>query len=91
MSTERFVGTNAVIGFLVDMTRISVYVALFAAAGGGAADFAGWPLVITGAVAAFSGVLTGKRYLQKVTMRSVQTLVGTLLFGVGLALLTGVL
>ncbi len=91
LSTERFVGTNAVIGFLVDMTRISVYVALFAAAGGGAADFAGWPLVITGAVAAFSGVLTGKRYLQKVTMRSVQTLVGTLLFGVGLALLTGVL
>lgn len=91
LSTERFVGTNALIGFLVDLTRISVYLALFAAAGGDAADFDGWPLVMTGAVAAFAGVLLGKRYLQKVTMRSVQTLVGVLLFGVGLALLTGVL
>jgi hypothetical protein len=47
--------------------------------------------VITGSLAAFCGVLLGKRYLHKVTMRSVQTLVGVLLFGVGLALLLGLL
>lgn len=91
LSTERFVGSNAVIGFLVDLTRISVYVALFAAAGGDFRDFGGWPLVICGSLAAFAGVLTGKRYLHKVTMKSVQTLVGFLLFGVGLALILGVL
>ncbi len=91
LSTEGFVGSNAVIGFLVDLTRISVYVALFAAAGGNLADFGGWPLVITGSLAAFGGVLTGKRFLRKVTMKSVQTLVGVLLFGVGLALVAGVL
>ena len=91
LSTEGFVGSNAVIGFLVDLTRISVYVALFAAAGGNLADFGGWPLVITGSLAAFGGVLTGKRFLRKVTMTSVQTLVGILLFGVGLALVAGVL
>jgi uncharacterized membrane protein YfcA len=91
LTTERFVGSNAVIGFLVDLTRISVYVALFSAAGGRVSDFTGWPLVVTGAVSAFTGVLIGKRFLQKVTMTSVQTLVGILLFGVGLALVTGVL
>ena len=91
LSTERFIASNAAIGFLVDLTRISVYLALFSAAGGHISDFGGWPLVITGAVSAFCGVLLGKRYLHKVKMTSVQTLVGVLLFGVGLALVTGIL
>jgi hypothetical protein len=91
LTTEGFVGSNAVIGFLVDLTRISVYVALFTAAGGHISEFSGWPLVLTGAVSAFCGVLLGKRYLHKVTMTSVQTLVGVLLFGVGLALVIGLL
>lgn len=91
LGTESFVGSNAMIGFLVDLTRISVYLALFTAAGGQVSDFSGWPLVITGAVSAFCGVLLGKRFLHKVTMASIQTLVGLLLFGVGLALVTGVL
>jgi uncharacterized membrane protein YfcA len=91
LTTERFVGSNAVIGFLVDLTRITVYVALFAAAGKEIGDFGGWPLVITGSLAAFCGVLIGKRFLHKVTMKSVRTLVGVLLFGVGLALVLGIL
>lgn len=91
LTTEGFVGSNSVIGFLVDLTRISVYVALFTAAGGQVREFAGWPLVMTGAVCAFCGVLLGKRFLHKVTMTSVQTLVGLLLFGVGLALVLGLL
>ena len=91
LTTERFVGSNAVIGFMVDMTRISVYIALFTAAGGDITEFGGWPLVITGALAAFAGVMIGKRYLHKVTMKSVQTLVGVLLFGVGLALVFGII
>ena len=93
LSTERFVGSNAAIGFLVDLTRISVYVTLFAAAGAsdGVSYETAWPLVITGSLAAFCGVLLGKRFLHKVTMRSVQTLVGMLLFGVGAALLLGLL
>jgi len=91
LSTQAFVGTNAVIGLLVDLTRISVYATLFYAAGGLVWDFHAWPLVITGALSAFCGVMIGKRFLHKVTMSSVQTLVGILLFGVGLALITGVL
>ncbi|MBT8070420.1 MAG: sulfite exporter TauE/SafE family protein [Gammaproteobacteria bacterium] len=91
LTTERFVGSNAAIGFLVDLTRISVYAALFTAAGGHVSEFNGWPLVATGAVSAFFGVMLGKRFLHKVTMTSVQTLVGILLFGVGLALVSGIL
>lgn len=90
LTTERFVGSNAVIGLLVDMTRIAVYVTLFSAAGTGMASET-WPLVIIGSLAAFCGVLLGKRYLHKVTMSGVQILVGVLLFGVGLALLLGLL
>jgi hypothetical protein len=91
LSAERFVGSNAVIGFLVDLTRISVYVVLFTAAGGSVSEFDGWPIVLTGALSAFCGVMLGKRYLHKVTMASIQTLVGVMLFAVGLALITGVL
>jgi len=91
LSTEGFVGSNAMIGFLVDLTRISVYVTLFTVAGGQVSDFSGWSLVMTGALSAFCGVLLGKRFLHKVTMTSIQTLVGLLLFGVGLALVTGFL
>lgn len=91
LTTERFVASNAAIGFLVDLTRISVYAVLFTAAGGHVSEFSGWSLVITGAVSAFCGVLLGKRFLHKVKMASVQTLVGVLLFGVGVALVTGVL
>jgi uncharacterized membrane protein YfcA len=91
LTTERFVGSNAVIGFMVDLTRISVYVALFSAAGGNIGEFGAWPLVVTGSLAAFCGVMVGKKFLHKVTMKSVQTLVGILLFGVGAALVTGIL
>jgi uncharacterized membrane protein YfcA len=91
LTTEGFVGSNALIGFLVDLSRLSVYAALFAGARQKLDELAAWPLVITGALAAFCGVMLGKRYLHKVTMRSVQMLVGTLLFGVGFALVTGLL
>lgn len=91
LSTDRFVGSNAVIGFLVDLSRVFVYIALFTSARGESGGFNAWPLIVTGSLAAFCGVLAGKRFLHKVTMTRVQTLVGVLLFGVGIALVTGVL
>lgn len=91
LEAQAFVGSNAVIGFLVDLTRITVYLGLFAAAGASMEEFNAWPLVIAGSLSAFCGVLLGKRYLHKTTMGGIQILVGVLLFGVGAALLTGVL
>lgn len=92
ISTEAFVGTNAAIGFMVDMARIATYAYLF---------FIGkqenlitsdqWPLILAGIVAAFLGVLLGKRFLHKITMQTVQTLTGVLLLGIALALGLGII
>lgn len=91
LTTERFVGSNSVIGFAVDMVRLSVYGFLLWYAGNEFGDFDGWSLVVAGSVAAFAGVMVAKRVLHKVTMQSVQTLVGLLLFVVAIGLVTGLI
>lgn len=91
LSTEQFVGSNAVIGFAVDLTRIAVYGFMLSMAGTRFAEFDAWPMVIMGSVAAFAGVLVGKQFLHKITMRSVQTLVGALLCVVAVGLISGLI
>jgi len=92
VSPHTFVGTNALIGFLVDLARIAVYGSLFFLAGSGSAfDSRQWAMVAVGCLAAFAGVLIGKRYLHKLTMRTIQTITGVLLLGISMALLTGML
>lgn len=91
LSTEQFVGSNSVIGFAVDLSRIAVYVSLASVAGSHFSSNEAWPLVLAGSLAAFAGVLVGKRYLKKVTMRSVQLLVGVLLFAVAIGLISGLI
>jgi hypothetical protein len=92
LSTEAFVGTNAVIGLLVDMVRILAYAALLFWAGEQLDIPAGSVgLVLTGILAAFSGVLIGKRFLHKVTMNWVQALTGTLLLLIAVLLGSGII
>ena len=91
LSTEAFVGSNAVIGFAVDLTRIAIYGLMLSLAGSQFGQFEAWPLVIVGSIAALAGVLVAKRFLHKVTIRSVQTLVGVLLFLVALGLIAGLI
>jgi hypothetical protein len=90
ISTESFVATSAVIGFLVDMARIATYAALFALAGA-ASPIATehWGLILTGMIAAFAGVVIGKRFVGKVTMKTIQTATGILLLAIALALGSG--
>jgi len=90
VSTEAFVGTNAVIGFLVDAVRIAVYAWVFLAAGENSPIASGeWPLILAAALSAFAGVVLGKRYLHAVTMGAVQTLTGVLLLAIAVALGSG--
>ncbi len=92
ISTGAFVGTNAFIGFMVDMVRIMTYAAMFVMAK--AASPIGedqWPLIIAGILSAFVGVMIGKRFLHKVTMRTIQTLTGSLLLGIAVALGSGII
>ncbi len=90
LSTETFVGTNAAIGFMVDMARILTYVILFLQAK--ITSPIGpdqYPLILTAILAAFTGVMIGKRFLHKITMKTVQTLTGFFLLGIALALGSG--
>lgn len=91
ISTEAFVGTSAAIGFLVDMARIAIYAVMFLAAKSAAPLGADqWPLILGGILSAFAGVMIAKRYLHKITMKTVQSLTGILLFGIALALGAGI-
>ncbi len=92
ISTQAFVGTNAAIGFMVDMARIATYSAMFLSAhSAGPIGPDQWPLIIAGSLAAFAGVMIGKRFLHKVTMKTIQTLTGSLLLGIALALGSGMI
>lgn len=89
ISPQAFVGTNAVIGLLVDFVRISAYAAvLFGARLADMAESREGALVAAGAVAAFVGVIVGKRFLHKITMTTVQRITGGLL--VLIAVLLGI-
>lgn len=91
LSPPAFVGTNAVIGFLVDLARLGTYAGFVLAGQGGALAPDQWGLVATGALAAFAGILLGQRFLHKVTMDAVQTLTGVLLALIALALGAGLI
>jgi hypothetical protein len=91
MSTEAYVGTNAVIGALVDAVRIATYTAVFAASGLFDGGFNGADLIVAGVAGAFAGVLLARRFLHSVTMHAVQTLTGVLLLLIAVALSLGVI
>jgi hypothetical protein len=87
ISPQAFVGTNAVIGFMVDMARIAIYGASFYLAGLATAfGPEQWRLIAAGSGAAFAGVVIGKRFLHKITMVTIQKLTGILLLGIAAAL-----
>ena len=87
LSTEASVGTSSVIGLLVDAVRIATYVLVVLSVGGKLEIPDGsLPLSTTGILAAFAGVLIGKRWLHKVKMRWVQTLTGVMLLLISILL-----
>lgn len=82
-----FVATNAVIGFMVDFSRLAVYAYAFFALGD-ARGFGGLPAGIVAAATAASvtGVLIGMKFLHKVTIAYVQVLTGVMLAAIALLL-----
>jgi uncharacterized membrane protein YfcA len=92
VSTQAFVGTNAVIGFMVDIARIATYAGMFFfAKTAGPIGLEQLPLIIAGIVAAFAGVMIGKRWMHKVTMNAIQWVTGVLLLLIALALGGGII
>lgn len=87
LTPPAFVGTNAVIGLLVDLVRIATYGAVLLGGNLGAlAHSREGGLVLAGTLAAFAGVLIGTRLLHKVTMPAVQRLTGVMLLVIAVLL-----
>jgi uncharacterized membrane protein YfcA len=90
MSAPAFVGSNALIGLGVDISRLAAYAALLAGGSMSSLDSRGRVLVVAGMLAAFAGVFLGSRLLRKVTMKSLQRATGVLLAFIALLLAAGV-
>lgn len=92
LSKEALIGTMILSAIVVDISRILVYGTTFFIR-----DFAvmqtegGFGLVAAGTLAAFLGTFFASRFLKKMTLHTVQTLVGALLLLLAVALGTGLL
>jgi uncharacterized membrane protein YfcA len=92
LDKEAFVGTMVVSAVVVDLSRLLIYGATFFSR-----DFAilidkgGVGLVIAGSLAAFAGAFIGSRLLKKITMRTIQIVVGVMLFILSISIGTGII
>lgn len=86
LSKEEFVGTGVVIACLIDVSRIGVYVNSFK--GGERLDY---PLLAAAVLSAFAGAALGNRYIKKMTMKGVQTIVAGMLAAAAAGLMAGAL
>lgn len=90
LNKEAFIATGVICAVVVDVTRLLSYGIAFSMANfTQVADISA--LVVAATLSAFLGSLLGKQLLKKVTLRTVQVLVGGLLSLIGVGLCAGVL
>ena len=92
LNKEQFIGTSVLCAIVVDISRIAVYGVIFY--GNSFSVFSEGNsiyLVIVATGAAFFGSYIGSRLMKKVTLRSVQIIVGCLLILIALLLITGII
>jgi uncharacterized membrane protein YfcA len=87
LSKEAFIGTGVVVATLIDMSRLGVY------AQGLVRHHAAlnYRVLVAAVLSAFLGAVLGNRFLRKLTLRTVQRIVGLMLMVVALALIGGLL
>ena len=92
LTKEAFIGTVVVSAVIVDISRLTTYgVTYFSGHFEILKDSGIAGLVAVGTIAAFAGSFIGSRLVKKITMRSIQILVGLLLLLVSLLLGTGII
>ena len=92
LEPKAYVGTQAILAIMVDVARLLVYgLAFFVGRMAIVSTTGEWSLVGVAAVCAFAGVFVGFRMLDKTTVPALRTIIGTLLFVVGLGLGVGIL
>ncbi len=89
LSKQAFIGTGTVAAVIVDVARLLVYGLTFYAARFELIESNIVGLVIAATLAAFLGAFIGARMIPKVTLRTVQLIVGAMLIVVGLGMATG--
>lgn len=87
LSKEAFIATGVVVACLVDATRLTVYAGHLAAPG--VAD--NLPLLAAASVCAFAGAFAGSRLLGKMTIATLNRLVGIMLLALAGLLVAGVI
>ncbi len=87
LGKEEFVATGVMLAIMVDLSRMLIY----GWGMSGQQQIINWPLVITATLSAFAGAYLGKKLLKKLTIRSIQVVVATLLVLISLGLISGLL
>jgi uncharacterized membrane protein YfcA len=87
LSKESYIATGVLIACLVDVSRLSVYVKNWSALN----LQTQLNLMIIAVIAALAGSLFGKKYIQKITMKSMQTLIVVFLSCIAVLLGSGIL
>ncbi len=87
LSKEAYIATGVVIASMVDISRLSVYASRFNSSGLGE----NLPLVVSATIAAIAGAYIGKKFLTKVTLKTIQTLVAIMLILISMALGVGLI
>lgn len=85
LGKEEFIGTNVVLAVMVDLGRLVVYgIGFYSVHAKVLTDLGG--LVSAATLSAFAGAYLGREMLKKVTLRTVQIIVGTTLILLGIAM-----
>lgn len=92
LEKEAFIGTGVVCAVVVDLFRLATYgVTFFSRHFDQVAQAGGIGLVAAATLAAFIGAFTGSRLMKKVTMKTVQRIVGVMLILLAIGLGTGII
>lgn len=87
LTKEAFIATGVVIAVLIDISRLTVYTKQILAIG----DNFNYPLIIAATLSAFTGAFIGNRLLKKVTIKTIQYVVATMLFIFSILLGAGII
>ncbi len=89
LDKESFIGTGTVAAVIVDVARLSVYGFGFYLSDSAGAGRSAEGLVLSATLAAFLGAFIGSRLIGKITMRTIQFIVGIMLVVVGFGMAGG--
>ncbi len=87
LTKEAFIATGVVIACFIDVSRISIYAKDIWQLG----DKLNYPLLITACIMAFIGAFIGNKFLNKITINTIQIVVGILLIVFSILLGVGIL